>query len=103
MEEGGGATTMTVIQRFGKLRMGEWLGTLVTATVLHRVLNHALRSNRRRMEPANIYLLKVNIINTRAKCERCSKSTIKTPEYFTPCYSVYIVNFENVIANWGTL
>ena len=30
--------------------------------------------------PAGIYLLKVNNINTRARCEICSKLTIKTPE-----------------------
>ena len=39
----------------------------------------------------------------------CSKLTIKTPErrqwrifwtYFTPCSSVSIVNFEQVIAGW---
>ena len=30
--------------------------------------------------PAGIYLLKVNNKNTRARCEICSKLTIKTPE-----------------------
>ena len=64
---------------------------------------------------AGIYLLKVNR-NTRARCEICSKLTIKTPErrhwrrsgvlivnfltYLTPCSNVSIVNFENVIASW---
>ena len=37
--------------------------------------------------PASIYLLKVNKINTRTRGEICSKLTIKTPErpitYFT--------------------
>ena len=51
-----------------------------------------------------IYLLKVNNINTRIRCEICSKLTIKTPErrqtYFTPYSSVYIVNFEHVTAGW---
>ena len=30
--------------------------------------------------PAGIYLLKINNINNRARCEICSKLTIKTPE-----------------------
>ena len=30
--------------------------------------------------PAGIYLLKVNNRNTRARCEICSKLTVKTPE-----------------------
>ena len=30
--------------------------------------------------PANIYLLKVDNRNTRARCEICSKLTVKTPE-----------------------
>ena len=30
--------------------------------------------------PANIHLFKVNNINTRKRCEICSKLTIKTPE-----------------------
>ena len=33
-----------------------------------------------RIDPALIYLLKVNNRNTRTKCEICSKLTIKTPE-----------------------
>ena len=33
--------------------------------------------------PASIYLLKVNIRNTRTRCKICSKLTIKTPEQ---CY-----------------
>ena len=28
--------------------------------------------------PANIYLLKVNLINSRKRCEVCSKLTLKT-------------------------
>ena len=31
---------------------------------------------------SDIYLFKVNNINTRKKCEICSKLTIKTPERF---------------------
>ena len=53
--------------------------------------------------PAAIYLLKVNNRNTITRCEICSKLTIKTREpYFTPCYSVCIVNCEDVIAGWVT-
>ena len=33
-----------------------------------------------RINPAGIYLLKVNNRNTRTRCEICSKLTIKTPE-----------------------
>ena len=40
---------------------------LVTPGVLH-------------LNPVSIYLLKVNNKNTRARCEICSKLTIKTPE-----------------------
>ena len=32
------------------------------------------------INPANIYLFKVNNRNTRNRCEICSKLTIKTPE-----------------------
>ena len=68
------------------------------------------------MNPAGIYLFKVNSRNTRTRCEICSKSIIDTPKrrqwhrsdvfivnFFTPCYSVSIVNFENVVAGWKTL
>ena len=40
---------------------------------------------------AGIYPLKVNNRNTRARCEICSKLTIKTPERRTPCSSAFIV------------
>ena len=32
------------------------------------------------LNPAGIYLLKVNNKNTRTRCEICSELTIKTPE-----------------------
>ena len=38
-------------------------------------LDHAATKN-----PVDSYLLKVNNRNTRARCEICSKLTIKTPE-----------------------
>ena len=61
------------------------------------------------------YLLKVNNKNTTTRCDIFSKLTIKTPErchwrcsdvfvvnltYFTPGCSVFIINFEHVIASW---
>ena len=62
---------------------------------------------------ASIYWLKVNKRNTKAKCEKCSKLSVKTRErhqrhsgvlivnfehIFYPIVS--IVNFEHVIAGW---
>ena len=49
-------------------------------------------AKRSRKNPAYIYQLKVNNRNSRKKCEICSKLKIKT--YFTPCFSVSIVDFE---------
>ena len=47
--------------------------------------------------PAGIYLLKVNNRNTRARCEICSKLTIKTPERrYWRRSGVFIVNFEHI-------
>ena len=43
--------------------------------------------------PAGKYLLKVNKANTGAKCETCSKLTIKTPERRS---GVFVVNFEHI-------
>ena len=63
--------------------------------------------------PVGIYLLKVNHRNTRARCEICSKLTIKTSErrhwrrsgvfivnfeHISPCSSISVVNFENIFA-----
>ena len=57
--------------------------------------------------PAGIYLLKVNKRNTRTRCEKCSKLTVKfwclycyLWTYFKPCSSVSIVNFEQVNVVW---
>ena len=45
-------------------------------------------------DPAGIYMFKVNNRNTRTRCERCSKLTIKIPELRQLCRSgVFIVNF----------
>ena len=50
-------------------------------------------------------MFKVNNRNTSAKCEICSKLTIKIPELlilniFHTCSSVFVVNFEQVNAGW---
>ena len=48
------------------------------------------------MVPVGICLLKVNNRDTRARCEICSKLTIKTLERrYWRCYGVFIVNFEH--------
>ena len=44
--------------------------------------------------PVGIYMSKVNNRNTRARCEICSKLTIKTPDVFFS--GVFFVNFEHV-------
>ena len=60
-------------------------------------------------------MFKVNNGNPRTRCETCSNLTIKTAErrhwrrsgvfinltFSTPCYSVSIVNFEQVNASWA--
>ena len=51
----------------------------------------------KRIYPAGIYLLKVNLRNTRKSCKICSKLTIKKPEQQQWCRSgVFIVNFEHI-------
>ena len=61
--------------------------------------------------PASIYLLKVSNRNIRTRCEICSKLPVKPLEsfwclycwlwkYVTPCSSIFIINFEHVIACW---
>ena len=51
--------------------------------------------------PVSNYGFEVNNRNTRTRCEICWKLTIKILwTYFTPCYSVSIVNFEHVYASW---
>ena len=47
--------------------------------------------------PADIYLFKVNLGNTRVMCETCSQSTIKTPEIqHWRRFGVCVVNFEHI-------
>ena len=44
-----------------------------------------------------IYLLKINNRNIKARCETCSKLTIKVPEWRQWCLSaIFIVNFEHI-------
>ena len=45
--------------------------------------------------PSVSYIFKVNIRNTRARCEICPKLT-----YFTPCSRVSIVNFGQINVEW---
>ena len=52
------------------------------------------------INPAVIYLLKVNNNNTRTMSEICSKLAIKTP-HFSPCSGVSIVEFDQANAGWG--
>ena len=48
-------------------------------------------------QPAGIYLLKVRNRKTRARCEICSKLTIKTSvQRQWLCSGVFIVNFEHI-------
>ena len=47
--------------------------------------------------PVGNYMFKVNNRNTRARCEICSKLTIKTPERRYWCSGVFIVNFEHIL------
>ena len=53
--------------------------------------------NNEQVVSIGIYLLKVNIRNTRTKCEICSKLIINTPERrHWRCFGVFIVNFEHI-------
>ena len=64
-------------------------------TMLERrkeLLNNCVRNN----NPANIYLFKVNNINSRKRCERCSKLTIKTPKEV----SASINYLEQINVSW---
>ena len=49
------------------------------------------------VHPVGIYMFKVNNRNTKARCEICSKLTIKTQERLHWCRSgVFIVSFEHI-------
>ena len=49
-----------------------------------------------RLVPAGIYLLKVNNRNTRARCEICSKLTIKTPDHHLVFLLLILNNFHTL-------
>ena len=63
-------------------------------------LKQADHFNFKLINPAGIYLFKVNNRNTKARCEICSKLTIKTPERrHWRCSGFFIVNFEHISHN----
>ena len=56
-----------------------------------------IKERRTYLNPAGIYLFKVNNRNTRARCEICSKLTIKIPERRHWRRSgIFIANFEHI-------
>ena len=91
----------------GLLDRSSLLGTTkIPIQLLVSTRNTALSSNEfisndKTGHPIYIYFFKVDIKNTRKRCEICSKLTIKTTErrylwtYFTPFSSVSIVDFLN--------
>ena len=56
------------------------------------LINIFTEKNIKHVNPADIYLLKVNNRNGRTRCKTCSKLTIKTPEGS----GLFIVNFEHI-------
>ena len=59
--------------------------------------NRIMEWRRKVPYPADIYLFKVNKRNTRARCEICSKLTIKTSEWYQWRRSgVFVANFEHI-------
>ena len=83
----------TCSQIFKKFSYGEDL--LLFWMMLNIAFGHlqALGNNiyTRNSSPANIYLFKINIRNTKKKCEICSKLTIEAPERLS---TVFFVNFR---------
>ena len=69
---------------FFKIYDHDFLAFITVDVLLHSTLNI----------PADIYLLKVNNRNTRARCEICSKLTIKIPERRRS--GIFIVNFDHI-------
>ena len=56
-----------------------------------------LYNTKKKHNPVNIYLFKVNNRNTTKRCEICWKLTMKTPEWHQWRRSgVFIVNFEHI-------
>ena len=58
--------------------------------------NHLIMLSASGYNLAGIYLFKVKNRNTRARCEICSKLTIKTPERRWCRFGVSIFNFEHI-------
>ena len=75
--------------------------TLFITTQVYRVISTIRKNLVNIIIPAGIYLFKVNSRNTTARCEICSKLTIKTRERWQWHRSgVLIVNFEQVFTGW---
>ena len=71
--------------------------TLFITTQVYRVISTIRKNLVNIIIPAGIYLFKVNSRNTTARCEICSKLTIKTRERWQWHRSgVLIVNFEHI-------
>ena len=49
-----------------------------------------------KLNPAYIYLFKVNNRNSKKRCEISSKLTIKTPKRHQKRHPVFIANFEHI-------
>ena len=88
--------------KYGHFSTSEWKAypwkacwTLITCS--SKVINcEHVAQTKYNDNPVSIYPLKVSNRNTRARCEICSKLTIKTPERRHWCRSaVFIVNFEH--------
>ena len=86
----------------GRGKVADWTWTFLKTTLVNKrritlniIYGGLLITNFQNAYRAGIYLLKVNNRNTIARCEICSKLTIKAPER---CLS--IINFEHVNADW---
>ena len=68
-----------------------------TRTAEYMGISNPTGKRLKNLNPAGIYLLKVNNRNTRTRCEICPKLTIKTPERRHWRHSgVFIVNSEHI-------
>ena len=79
-------------------KLSYWENLLLFWVMLNKASAHLfiLGNNiyTRKNSPTNIYLLKLNNINTRNTCEICSKLTIKTSQRRSN--NVFIVNYEHI-------
>ena len=86
--------TVNLDDQFRKYRMWYhmWLLYFCFFCILKYIVGNPFLAN-----PANIYLLKVSIKNTRKRCKISSKLTIKTLQRYRSCRSnVFIVNFKHI-------